>query len=148
MVRLLKLLIAGGNGTVLLEPIDQAFDAVALAVGGPVEADPAPRLGCAARDDRADPPPAQIGAHRLPGVALVGDHPIGAQAGASPAGAGHRPALQQRRHLRRLMPLPGGQDSADRLAAAFGAQMDFGREPAPGAPEGLITAPFLAPAAC
>jgi hypothetical protein len=59
-----------------------------------------------------------------------------------------RAALQQGRQVRRFLALTGTQQGTDRLAAAVGAQVEFGGEAAAGATERLITAPFFAPAAC
>ena len=67
--------VAGGDGAMLLEPVDGPLHHVALPVGLPVEAHPARRFGRAPRDDRPDAAPAQVGAHRAAGVALVADHP-------------------------------------------------------------------------
>lgn len=143
----LQLLVAGGDGPVLLEPVDQPFDDVALAVGRAVEADAAARLGAEAGDDRADPAAPQVGADRPAGVALVADDPLGAEAGAAAARPPDGPALQQRGDLGRLVPLPRRQDDADGLAGALGPEVDLGREAAAAAAEGLVAAPFFAPAA-
>ncbi len=144
----LQLFIAGGDRPVLLEAVDRAFDDVALAIGGAIEANAAARLGPQAGDDRADAAAAQVRADRSPGVALVADDARRSEARPAAARTPDGPAFQQRRRLRRLMPLAWRQDDGDRLAAAFGAEVNFGREAAPGAAKGLVAAPFFAPAAC
>jgi hypothetical protein len=148
MIGNLQFVVAGGDRAMLLEAIDQALHAVALPIGDPIEADPTPRLVGAPGDDGANASPSQVGAHRAAGVALVADDAGGTQTGTPPARSRHGPALQQGLHLRRLMPLAGSQDGADRLAASLGPEVDLGREAAARAAEGLVAAPFLAPAAC
>ena len=50
--------------------------------------------------------------------------------------------------LRRIPPLPGGEDEPDRAAEAPHGEVDLRAQPAPGAAYGLILSPFFAPAAC
>src|SRR5215218_8329744 len=83
MERVLQLLVAGGDGAVLLEPVDGPLDPVALPVRRAVEAGAAPGLLRLAGDDRPDPPAAQVGADAAPGVALVAGHPRRAEPGAA-----------------------------------------------------------------
>src|SRR5688572_7318418 len=130
MVGGLQFLVAGGDGAVLLEAVDGALHPVALAVGRPVEADAAAGLVFAAWDDRSDAAKAQVGAYGTPRVAPVAAHPIGAHPGAAASRPRHRASLQQRRQLGRFLALAGGQQAAERLAAALGAQVDFRAEPA------------------
>jgi hypothetical protein len=144
----LQFLVAGGNGPVLLEAIDQPFDGIALAVGGAIEADAAPRFGAAAGNDGPDVAAAQVGSLRSPRLTLVAGDPIRPHPGPTAAWALDRAGLQQGRHLAGLVALARSQDGADRLAAPLGAEVDFRRKPATGAAERLIAAPFLAPAAC
>lgn len=147
MVGDLQFLVAGGDGPVLLEAVDQPFDPVALAVGGAVEADAAARFGLEAGDDGPNPSATQVGPDRPARVALVADDTGGPAAGSAAAGPLDAAPLQQRGDLRRLVALARGQDEADRLAAALGAEVELGREAAAGAAEGLGAAPFFAPAA-
>lgn len=147
MVSDLQFVVAGGESPVLLEAVDEALDAVAFAVGLAVEAAVAP-LALLAGDDGADPPLAQPAARRAAAVPLVAGHPIRAQLGPTAPRALDRAAVQQRRQCVLFVALPGGQDAGDRLAAPLGAEVDFGGEAAAGAAEGLLPAPFLAPAAC
>lgn len=148
MVGTLQFVVAGGDGAVLLEAIDGARDAVAVSVGGAVKPHTLSRLGGAARDDRPDAAATQVRADGTPGVALIADDPIRPLAGASASRSRDRPLLQQRRHLWRFVALPCGEDGGHRFARPLRAEVDFGREAAPGAAEGLIAAPFFAPAAC
>ncbi len=49
----------------------------------------------------------------------------------------------------RLVPLSRGENQGHYLAIPFGAQVDFGTEPAPAPAEGFgLWVPFFAPAAC
>src|SRR5215217_1368554 len=109
MVGLLQFLVAGRDRPVLFEPGDRALDAVALAVGRAVEAHAAPGLVGEAGDHRPDLAPAQAAPDLPPGVALVPGDPVGADARPTPWPR-HRPALQQRRRLRRLLALARGRD--------------------------------------
>src|SRR5215210_6798000 len=148
MVGHFQFLVAGGNGPMLLEAVDEALDPVALPIRLSVEAHPALRLGAAAGDDRPDPAAAQVGADRRPGVALVSDDALGPHPWPPlPRAFDSRP-LQQGRHQRRLVPLPRRQERGHRLTGPLGAEVEFRREAAPAAAKGLIAAPFLAPAAC
>ena len=75
----LQLLVAVGERSVPLEPVDGALHALALAVGLPVEADPAPRLLLLAEDDRPDPAAAQGATDPLAGVARIASRSVGPQ---------------------------------------------------------------------
>lgn len=143
----LQFLVAGGDRSVLLEAIDRALDDVAFAVGGAIETDAAARFGSETGDDRADPPAAQIRADGATGVALVADDPRGPDAWPAAPDPFDRAPFQQRGDLRRLMPLARRQDDADGLAAPFGPEVNLGRKAAATAAEGLVAAPFFAPAA-
>src|SRR5215211_113955 len=147
MVTNLQFLIARGKRAVLLEAVDQTFDRVALAVGALIEADAAARFDAAARDDRADVASAQITAGAVPRVRLVADDPRRPGAGAAPRTA-DRAGLQQQGQHRPLVAVAGRQAEDERLATPLAAEVDLRRKPALTAPERLITAPFLAPAAC
>ncbi len=131
----------------LFAAVDQSLDAVALAVGGTIEARASPVAGWG-REHRPDPAPAPVRSGRGAGVALVTDHAARSNAGSAPARSRDRAAFQQRRHRRRLVPLLGGQDVGHRLAVPLGPEVEVGREAAAGAAQGLIAAPFLARAAC
>jgi hypothetical protein len=147
MEGLLQLLVAGGDGAVLLEAVDRAFDDVAFAVGGPIEANAATGFGLEAGNDGADPPAAQVGSDRPARIPLVADDAVGAEAGSAPADPFDDAPFQQGRDVGRLVALARRQNEADRLAAALGPQVQLGAEAAAGAAEGSVAAPFLAPAA-
>lgn len=59
MEGLRQFLVARGDRPVLLKAVDQPFDLVALAIGGAIEM-AGPTLVGLARDNRADPPTAQL----------------------------------------------------------------------------------------
>ena len=59
-----QLVVAGGNGAMLLEAIDRPFHDVAFAIGRAVEAHPTAGFVGASRDDRPDAAPPQGLAHR------------------------------------------------------------------------------------
>lgn len=120
MVGLLKLVVEVGGGTVALEAVDRPRHDVALPVGCAAEADAALRLGAQAGDHRHDSAPVQGCPGGAAGVALVPGHAVRAQARTPTPRPADRPPLHQRRHLRRLVPLAGRQDEADRLAAPLG----------------------------
>ena len=61
MVGLLEFVVAGGDGAVLLEPVDRALHDVAFAVGRAVETDAAAHFVAAAGNDRPDAATAQVG---------------------------------------------------------------------------------------
>src|SRR3954454_179232 len=142
------LVVAGGEAAVLLAASDQVLHAMAEAVDGAVER-PGAVLVAAARDGVADATAPAVGAPRPAGVALVPDDPIGADAGAPPAGPSDRPLLQQALEGGRLVALARRQDHRHRLAAALGPEMDLRREAAlaPAERFGRRVPPF-APAAC
>src|SRR5437763_344051 len=85
-------LVAGGDAPELLQAVDQPFGYIALAIGRLVETPPPPLVG-AARNDHPDPALAQILPDVRATIALIPDHALGAEAGASVAGPLDRPAL-------------------------------------------------------
>jgi hypothetical protein len=148
MVGDLQFLVAGGNSPMLLEAIDEPLDAVAFPIGLAIEAHATPGLGRAPGNDGANPPTAQRRADRASRIALVASDTLRPPARPATTRSLDRTCLQQGGHLARLVPLSRGQDGADWLAAALGAEVDFRCEAAAGTAERLIAAPFLAPAAC
>lgn len=138
----LEFVVAGGDGPVLLEPVDRALDRVALPVGGTVKAYAAARLPRLARDDRSDPALTQIGADGLAGVAHVPGHARRPDPrSASPPC--HRSPLQQRLGLSRLMPLSRRQHPGDGLAAPLGPQVELGPPSPPGYGRGPDRRPLV-----
>src|SRR6476620_2079398 len=80
------LVIAGSEAAVLLAPVDEPLDAVAVPVHRAVERPPA-RLIAQARERVADAPAPKVATAGAPGVRLVADHPLGphARPAAAPA---------------------------------------------------------------
>ena len=140
-----ELVVAGGNGSVLPEAVDEALNAVALPGGGTVEARMW-ALVAPGRDHRPDAPATQVPARRRAAGALVPDHALRPQPGWPPTRPPHRPTVQQRRQRVLLVTLPTRQHPGEGLAASLGAQVELGSPAATAATEGLI-APFFAPAA-
>src|SRR5438270_5671759 len=128
------LVVAGGQAAVLLAAVDQPLDAVALPVHRAVKRPPAPFVA-QARERIAQAPPPTVAAAGTPGVPLVAHYSLGPHARPSPARAPHGALLQQALKHGRLVLLARGQHQGHRLAAAVGAQVNLGREPATAAPE-------------
>jgi hypothetical protein len=84
-----------------------------------------------------------------PGVRFVADDSLGGHSWAPPAGPSHGALFQQLLEDGRFVLLARGEHQGQQLATALRAEVDFGGEPAPAAPEGFLrrVAPF-APAAC
>src|SRR5215210_7077391 len=127
------LVVAGGQGAELLAAVDQPLGEVAAAVGGAVER-AAAALGPQARDGLADASPPAVGAVFTAGVALVADHPLGADRRPTAAGTIDRALLEQLLEDGRLVLLAGREHQRQRPAAALGAQVDLRAEAAPTAP--------------
>lgn len=90
------LLGAGGDGAMLLEPIEKPLDAIPLPVCGAVEGGVG-RLIAAAWDDGANTPRLQVVPDAAAAVTLVPGNAVRTQARSSPAGAFDRARLQQSR---------------------------------------------------
>jgi hypothetical protein len=146
MIRDGELVVAGGDRPVLLQAVDQPLDAVALAIGLPIEG---ALLGLVRPpwDHRADAPASQLATHRSAAVALVARHPLGSEAWSAASPPLDRPALQQGRQRCLLVALAPGQAERDRPAPALGPEVDLRGETSTTAPQGLVR-PLLAPAAC
>ena len=130
-----ELFIACGNPSELLDPVEETLDEVAVLVPVPVVLallDPV----ASRRDDWLGPEGADLVDEAVGVVALVRDHPLGAE------------ALQQRRGLGDVGLLAGGEQPAHRVAQRVGGRVDFRRQPPAGAPDSLWTVFFRAPAPC
>ena len=116
------LFVAGCHSSGLLEPIDQPFHTISLAVGVAVEIR-LPLLVGAGRDDRADAAPAQAAARSWAAVALVARHLARTQTWttAPVAAFGTLIELVFQRDL--IVPLTAGEHDSDGCAAAFGAKV-------------------------
>jgi hypothetical protein len=142
-----ELVVAGGDGPELLEPVDQALDAVAVALGRPVESRTA-ALALLGRDDRPDAALAEALASGPAAVALVARHPLGAEARTPAPGPFDGAAVEQVGQGHLLVALPSGQDRDDRLAAGFSAEVNLRAEAALAPAERLLAPLLRAPAAC
>jgi len=143
-----ELVVAGGDGAVALEPVNAAFDGVALLVQFLVEgrrtasgpafvlpvADPVGLL----RDRAPDPAAPQVVTVGAGIVGLVGQYPV--RAGAGPAGAapGHLDAAQHDLELRAVAALPGGDHDGQGFLALLAGQVDLGGQPAAGPAQPVI----------
>ncbi len=135
--------VPGRDAAAPLEPVDQPLDAVAPPVGLPVEARaaglpcrrritaPRPRRR---RKERTGRPVQALPPATRRGRGRGRPRPVGPPGGA-PGQQGRKPPA--------LVPLAPGRDEGDRLAAAPGAQVELGREPAARAARGLT--PPVAP---
>ena len=147
MIGLGALVVASGEGAALFEPVDQALHAIALAIGGPIEGGTA-ALASAGRDNRPDAALAQAPPDGRAAIALVAGQALGAEPWPARAGPLDGAAVEQLGQGHLLVALPSGQDRAEWLAAAFGAQVNLRAEAALAAPERLLAPFFRAPAAC
>ena len=131
-----QLIITGGHSAEVLQLGKEPLDQVALAIEPSAEVGlrPPVRLGrdIGERSPLTERRPDAIGIVRLvrqhyrPGTNMV-EQVVGCLA---------------------VMALPGGQAQSDREALPIDDRMDFGREPASGATETMISIPLFAVAAC
>src|SRR5690554_4954012 len=125
-------IIAGGESAKMLQFVEAALDAVALAIERCVERNE--HLAAAARGDHGfHPGRRDVLANGVAVVGLVGNDGV--------AGG----AVQQRRGRAAVVHLAAGQQEAQRPPERVGNEMDFGRQSASGTPQSLVRAPFLAP---
>jgi hypothetical protein len=120
-------LVACGDAAELLEPVDQSFDAVTLAVRVPIEW-PTTRLIAAPWDREPDATAAQIASIPTAAVALVAHQPARPDARSPTTDALNCTLLAQLLGHRQVVLLSGRQDEGDGLAETVGAQMQFGGE--------------------
>src|SRR6185312_2450214 len=132
--------IAGRDAARLLEAVDQALDAVALAIGGAIEAGIA-ALVALGRDDRGDAAAPQTAARGRTGIGFVAGNLERAQPRPAPSRAADRPLIEQPLQGGLLVTLAPGQHRRDRAAVAFGAQVQLGREAPLRAPQRLALTP-------
>src|SRR5690349_19873994 len=128
------LVVAGGDGPELFQLGEGVLDEVAPAVHVPVQAEAglAVRLG---RDHRGRAT-----------VVEVRPEPVGVEGLVAEQGA-EDDALDQRLHADAVVPLAGQQDEAHQVAERVDQGDDLGGQPAPGAADGLVFGPPLAPLA-
>lgn len=139
--------VAGGQGPVLLEPVDAPLDEVAAAVAvrierrrssaGPPAAAPMSLLVLAFGNGGADAAAAQQRAGGPGGVGLVGDHVLGAGARPADPTGGHPDRRQQPGKLRIVAGLPGREQHGQRPPAALHGEVELATQPSAGPAEGL-----------
>ena len=144
-----QLVVAGGDGPVVLEPSDGPLDHVALAVAhqidprwaAPAWSPPGPGglLVGPLGDGVGDPALAQQPPTGAVAVAAVGDQMRRALARPScPAWAGDSDGVQQRLQLGALVALAGGDQHPQRAPAAIAGEMELGGEPASATAQCLV----------
>lgn len=166
------LVVTGGHGAEVLEPVDGALDLVASPVVVPVEAGgPAAFSASAAavgplvlrfRDRVPDAASSQVAAVAAGAVCLVAADVVGPGPGSPAQRPGDSDPVQDLDQLRGIAPLAGGEQEGQWAAAAFAGEVDLAGQAAPGPSESLVGAvvpgrcPFFgtrgrvlrAPAAC
>jgi hypothetical protein len=142
------LLITRCDASELLAAIDQALDPIPELVDGAIER-PGATFVPLARDGDPHPMLARILPNPPAAVAFVPNDAVRAALRAAWSTPLDSTGLHELFEDHRLVALPRGEDDGHQLAAPFGAQVDFGTEPAPAAAEGFGRwVPFFAPAAC
>src|SRR5260370_7914730 len=146
-----ELVIPGGDRPVALEPVNPAFDSVALLVQFGVEgwraaAGAALVLAVAdlvglVWDGAPDPPSPQVGAVSPGTVGLISQHPPRPGAGTAPPRPGHPDTFQHGLELRTVTTLPRGDDDRQRLLPLLTRQMDLAGHPPPHATHPLPPTP-------
>src|SRR3954453_17030961 len=129
------LFVARRQASPLLEPIDQSFDLVALAVDCSVERPRAPLIRLS-RDRDPNTMPPQVRPDLATTIAFVTDDAFWPQPRTPPARSVDCALLHQLLQGGRLVAFPWRQDEGDWLSHALNADMDLGAEAA------------LAPAKC
>lgn len=142
----------------MLEPVEAAFDDVAAAVGGPVEAAEALASADAAvdlvdpfRDRGLDPAFAQVGADLGGRVALVRGHSVRSGPGAAGPASLDADGCHHGFELGAVVDVAGGEGESQGAAVSVAGEMDLGGQSAAGSADGLarpVLPLFRAPAAC
>lgn len=149
--------VAGGEGLVLLEFAEAAFDDVAAPVGGAFEAAECLAASSASADlvgafgdGAGDAPFSQLGADLAGRVALVAGHPVGPDAGPAGAVPLDGDAGHDRLELRAVVDVPARDREGERPALPVTGEGDLRAQPTAGPAERLAGpgSPFRAPAAC
>ena len=122
-------LIARGDTTRLFQPIDQAFHAVAGAIDCAVKA-PRSSLVPFPRDRVSNMSTSQVLPNGPATIALVANHAPWPAARVTTPNAFDRALFHQLLEDDGFVPLTSSQDKGDRLAAAFGTNVNFGAEAA------------------
>lgn len=143
-----QLVVAGGDGPVLLEPSDGPLDHVALAVAHRIHdrrpatpgASPGPSLLLVGTlgDGVGDPPLTEQPSASGVTVAAISNQVRGALARPPPPWPRNPDSVQQRPKLGALMTLTGGYQHGQRPPAPIGGQVDLGGQPAVAASQCLV----------
>ncbi len=116
------LLVAGRHAPKLLEPINQAFDVIALFVQGSVKRSGA-CLIAAARNRVSNSSPLQIVADLATAISFVSQQSLWPQSGTPSPHPLDRPLFHERLQFGRLVALTSRQHKGHRLPFAFCSQM-------------------------
>jgi hypothetical protein len=131
-----ELVVACGDGSEVLELVEEPFDEVAFSVEGEVALARGDAIDLW-RDDRGDAPRLQGQDQSVGVIGLVGQEGSRTDPG------------QQRLGLAKIGGLAGGQRDADRIAQSVDDDVDLGGQSASGTADGLVLAVFFrAPALC
>src|SRR5215212_7785838 len=142
------LVVAGGEGTVLLAAGEEVLDQVSAAVEVPIEG-PGAVLGAELGDGVADAPTTEGGTVAMSRVGFVARGPAGTTARPSASRATDRALVHERLEDGRFVLLTRSEQHGQRLASALGLEVHLGREAALAAPQRLrFWRPPFAPAAC
>ena len=149
------LVVAGGDATPLLEPVERPLDDVALLVVLGVVADRAAAAGAALGavaglvgglgDDRGDASSAQMGPVAAGGVRLVPPQGGGAGPWSTWSQPRNMQGSQQRQQLRAVPCLTRRDGDDQRPAAAIDQRVGLGRQPTAGPADAVV--PGLVPSA-
>src|SRR3954453_3222056 len=142
------LFVARRQAPPLLEPIDQSFDPVALAIDCSVERPRAPFIRLP-RDRNPNAMPPQVRPDPATAIAFIPHQALWPQPWTPSARSLDCALLHQLLKGGRLVPVPGRQNEGDWLSHALNADMDLGAEAPLTAAERLgFWVPLFAPAAC
>jgi hypothetical protein len=130
-----EFVIARGDGSKVLEFIEEALDKVTLAIEREIASARELSVGLR-RDHRGDSAPVERVDQRIGIISLISEQ--GAWIG----------GLDQRLRASQIMDLPGRERHIDRIAERIDQDMNFGRQSAAGSADRLLAVFFRAPALC
>ncbi len=144
------LVIPGGHGPEVLEPVDRPLDFIAALVERGVEAGWPAAFAAAAsaggplvlrlRDGVLDLPSSQVPAIAAGGVGLVAPEVVRPGAWTTAPETGDTDAFEDRNELRGVAPLARCDQQGQGAASAFTGEVDLAGQPAPGPSESLVEA--------
>src|SRR5215212_9568209 len=117
-------LVASCDAARLLEPVDQALDAVALAIGGAIEAGIAALIAFS-WDHWGDTTASQAAARGRTGIGFVAGNLERAQPRPASPRSADRPLIEQPLQGDLLLAFAAGQHCCNRAAVALGTQVQF-----------------------